>query len=69
MQERVPEEELGKVLGVSFTMSYALGPISTIMTGYIMEFISIPLPFILLGMAFLISFFLIYVSKETRTLI
>ena len=69
LQERVPEEELGKVLGVSFTMSYALGPISTIMTGYIMEFISIPLPFILLGMAFLISFFLIYVSKETRTLI
>jgi DHA3 family macrolide efflux protein-like MFS transporter len=68
LQERVPEEELGKVSGASLTISYALGPISTIMTGYIFEFISIPLPFILFGIAFLFCFFLIYMTKDTRTM-
>ncbi|MFX1316718.1 MAG: MFS transporter [Promethearchaeota archaeon] len=68
LQERVHHEELGKITGVAFTLTSALGPISTMMTGYLMEFVSITLPFLLFGVAFIICFILIYLSKETRIL-
>ncbi|MFX1320454.1 MAG: hypothetical protein ACFFAQ_02310 [Promethearchaeota archaeon] len=68
LQERVPHEELGKITGVIFTLTSALGPVSTMMTGYLMEFVSITLPFLLFGIAFIVCFILVYLSKETRVL-
>ncbi|MFW9773628.1 MAG: MFS transporter, partial [Candidatus Thorarchaeota archaeon] len=60
MQERIPHEELGKITGVSFTLNSVVVPISTMMTGYVMEFISITLPFILFSTSFILCFFIIY---------
>jgi DHA3 family macrolide efflux protein-like MFS transporter len=68
VQESLPEEELGKITGVSFTLNSAMMPISTIMTGFIMQYVSVSLPFLLLGLAYLFSFILIYIRKETRIL-
>jgi DHA3 family macrolide efflux protein-like MFS transporter len=69
LQERIPEKDLGKVLGASLNMSYALNPISIIMTGYMMEYISVPLPFILLGISLFVCFTLVYKNKEIRILV
>jgi len=69
MQERVPHEDLGKITGASFTLNSIVIPISTIMTGFIMEFVSITLPFILLAASFILCFFIIYSHKKTRHLI
>jgi len=68
LMERVPEEDLGKISGVSFTLAAALNPISTIITGYIMEYILITLPFLVYGISLILCFFIYYFNKECRRL-
>ena len=68
LQNRVPEKELGKVSGASFTINMGLSPISTFFTGLIMENFSIILPFILCGSSFYISFIIAMSSNEIRKL-
>ena len=69
MQERVPHEDLGKITGASTTLNSAVIPISTMMTGYVMEFISITLPFILFAVSFILCFFIIYFHQKSRKLV
>jgi MFS family permease len=69
MQERVPQQDLGKITGFSWTLTSIISPVSTMITGYIMEFISIILPFILLGFSFILCFFIILSHKESRSLV
>ncbi|MFX1497038.1 MAG: MFS transporter [Promethearchaeota archaeon] len=68
MQERVPHEDLGKITGASFTLNSVVIPISTMMTGYIMEFVSITFPFILFSGSFILCFFIIYFHRKSRNL-
>ena len=68
VQEKLPEDELGKISGASFTLSSAMMPISTLITGFLMQYVSISLPFLLLGFAYLINFILIYSNFEIRNL-
>ena len=68
LQNRVPEKELGKVTGASFTINTGLSPISTFFTGLIMENVSIILPFILSGFSFYMSFIIAFSNKELRKL-
>ncbi|MFX0057350.1 MAG: MFS transporter [Candidatus Hodarchaeota archaeon] len=68
VQESLPEDELGKITGASFTLTFTVSPISTIMTGFLMQYFSVSLPFLLLAFSYFISFILIYINKETRTL-
>lgn len=68
MQERVPHEDLGKITGASFTLNSAVIPISTMMTGYIMEYISITLPFIMFSASFILCFLIIYFHQKSRKL-
>jgi len=68
LQHRVPEEELGKVSGASFTVNTSLSPISTFLTGIIMERVSVTLPFLLSGFSYLVSFLITFSSKELRNL-
>lgn len=68
LQDRVPEEELGKVSGAVFTLMFALNPFSTLVTGFIMETISVTLPFLLYSFAFLISAVLVFTNKEIMKL-
>ncbi|MFX1357848.1 MAG: MFS transporter [Promethearchaeota archaeon] len=68
IQESLPEKELGKISGASFTLSSVMMPISTMITGFLMQYVSISLPFLLLGFAYLISLILIYSNQETRKL-
>ncbi|MFX1511699.1 MAG: MFS transporter [Promethearchaeota archaeon] len=51
IQEHVPPEEIGKVLGFAQTLAAALYPISIVLTGFIMENISLILPFQLFAFA------------------
>jgi MFS family permease len=68
LQNRMPEKELGKVTGASFTINTGLSPISTFFTGMIMQNVSIILPFILSGFSFYISFIIAFSNKGLRTL-
>jgi MFS family permease len=68
LQNRVPEKELGKVSGASFTINMGLSPISTFYTGLLMENVSIILPFILSGFSFYISFLIAFSNKDLRNL-
>ena len=68
LQHRVSEEELGKVSGASFTVNTGLSPISTFLTGIMMEHVSITLPFVLSGFSYLVSFLIALSSKELRNL-
>lgn len=68
VQESLPEDELGKITGATLTLSSAMMPISTIMTGIIMQYVSVSFPFLLLGLAYIVNFILIYSNQETRNL-
>jgi MFS family permease len=68
IQNRVPEKDLGKVSGASFTVNTGLSPISTFVTGVMMEHISVTLPFVLSGFSFLASFIIALFNKEFRNL-
>ena len=68
LQNRVPEKELGKVTGASFTINTGLSPISTFFTGLIMQNVSIILPFILSGFSFYMSFIIAFSNKGLRKL-
>ena len=68
LQNRVPEKELGKVTGASFTINTGLSPISTFFTGLIMQNVSIILPFILSGFSFYLSFIIAFSNKGLRKL-
>jgi len=68
LQNRVPEKELGKVSGASFTINMGLSPISTFFTGLLMQNVSIILPFVLSGFSFYISFLIAFSNKDLRNL-
>jgi hypothetical protein len=51
IQERVPLEDIGKVFGFAQTLAAALYPISIFLTGFIMQNISVILPFQLFALA------------------
>ena len=68
LQNRVPEKQLGKLTGASFTVNTALSPISTFITGLLMERVSVILPFILSGFSFLASFAIAISNKDFREL-
>jgi len=68
LQHRVPEEELGKVSGATFTVNTGLSPISTFLTGIMMERVSVTLPFVLSGCSYLASFFIAFSNKKLRNL-
>ncbi|KXH76768.1 MAG: hypothetical protein AM326_02020 [Candidatus Thorarchaeota archaeon SMTZ-45] len=68
IHQRVPEKRLGTVFGFGGTLAQGMTPISIAITGFIMENISIVLPFQLFAGALGLCFFLMLVSSEIRRL-
>ncbi|MFW9996535.1 MAG: MFS transporter, partial [Candidatus Odinarchaeota archaeon] len=68
IQEQVPEKEVGKVFGVSSTIGAAMTPISIVLTGLIMKYVSVILPFQLFAAALGFCGLLILWNKETRNM-
>jgi len=66
IHQRVPEQKLGTVFGFGGMLAQGMTPISIMMTGYIMEHISIVLPFQLFASALGLCFILILVHPDTR---
>ena len=67
VQERISEDELGTVFGASNMISSFMTPISMLMTGFIMQRLSIIAPFQLFALALGICSIIIYIVKEART--
>ena len=66
IQERVSKEELGRAFGVSNMIASAMTPISIVMTGFIMEKLSVTIPFQLFAAALGFCFLAVYFTKEAR---
>jgi len=66
IHQRVPEQRLGTVFGFGGMLAQGMTPISIGITGYIMENISIILPFQLFAGALGLCFILVLISPETR---
>ncbi len=67
IHQRVPEKNLGTVFGFGGMLAQGMTPISIAMTGFIMENISIVLPFQLFAGALGLCFILILLSPKTRS--
>lgn len=66
IHQRVPEQRLGTVFGFGGILAQGMIPISIAMIGYIMENISIVLPFQLFAGALGLYFILVLISPETK---
>ncbi len=66
IHQRVPEQKLGTVFGIGGMLAQGMTSVSIAMTGFIMENISIVLPFQLFAAALGLCFILVLASPETR---